>query len=214
MDLVTPDFDRVAGIYRALEYGAFGGTLQRARVACIDRLRDCRDILLLGDGDGRFLNALLRVAPEARVHSVDASQAMLNLAAARLTSADRSRVTFEQADARAFDAGARTFDAVVTLFFLDCFVEADVRALIDRLAPRLRPGGVWLFADFAIPERGIARLYAKFVVSSLYLFFRWRTHLVARNLPPSEALLADAGLELIAEREFRGGLLRSSVWRL
>lgn len=207
-------FDRVARVYHALEFAAFGGALQRARTAHIARLRHCDDILILGDGDGRFLTALLPIAPHARVHCVDASRAMQDLAAARVGAADRDRVTFECADARALDLGARRFDAVVTLFFLDCLTAGEVDALIARTTPHLRPRALWLFADFAIPPRGLARLHARVIVGTLYRFFQWRAGLEVQTLPPSEALLERAGFVLEDERGFRAGLIRSTVYAL
>nr|MBP6717075.1 class I SAM-dependent methyltransferase [Acidobacteriota bacterium] len=143
---------------------------------------------------------------------VDGSARMLSLAAARLTAEERTRATFEHADARQYDPGPRPFDAIVTLFFLDCFVEHDVRQLVSRLSPCLRAGGIWLFADFAIPARAPARWHAQLVVNGLYLFFRWRAGLDARALPPSEAILQTAGLVAADQREYRAGLIRSVVY--
>jgi len=207
-----PGFDRVARSYRALEYLAFGGTLQRARIAHLAAIRHCTDVLILGDGDGRFLSALLAEAPAARVHCIDASAAMQAIAAARLSDADRARVTFECADARTVELSTRAFDAIVTMFFLDCFVDEDVRLLVAQLTPRLRPKGVWLFADFNIPPRGLARVHARLVVAVLYAFFRWQTCIAARVLPSSEAHLRAAGLTCTAEHEFRARLVRSTVY--
>ena len=205
-------FDRVARIYRALEYAAFGATLQRARTAHVDRLRGCRDVLFLGDGDGRFLAALLAAAPHARVTSVDASAAMLTMAAARVHDDDSARVTFTRADMRTITPPPQSLDAIVTLFSLDCVSDDDVRAVVRRLAPALRAQGQWLFADFALPPRGLARLHARVVVAALYLFFRWQTHIPARALPQSERWLSEAGLVLLAETSFRAGLIRSAVY--
>lgn len=205
-------FDRVARIYQALEVAAFGRTLQRARTAYVNQLANSRDVLILGDGDGRFLQVLLCAAPHARVHSVDGSARMLQLAASRLSEANRSRVTFECADARHFTPNSSGYDAVATLFFLDCFSTTDVRALISRLSQTLHAEGQWLFADFAIPPRGFSRLYATVVVAALYLFFRWRAGLEVQQLPPSEQLLVSAGFQCRDAREFRGGLIRSAVY--
>ncbi|MBP6717208.1 MAG: class I SAM-dependent methyltransferase, partial [Acidobacteria bacterium] len=116
----------MARIYHALELAAFGRTLQRARTAFLDRITAGSRVLILGDGDGRFLRALLDTVPGCTVHCVDGSAHMLSLAAARLTAEERTRVTCEHADARQYDPGPRPFDAIVTLFFLDCFVEHDV----------------------------------------------------------------------------------------
>lgn len=207
-----PGFDRVARIYRLLERAAFGRALERARLAHIDALRGTLDVLILGDGDGRFLRALLAVAPNARMVSVDASATMLGLAAAGLSVADRARVTLIHKDARQFNPGAQTFDAIVTMFFLDCFVDEDVTRLVSRLAQSLRPAGRWLFADFAIPDRGLVRVTSRLIVSALYRFFRWQAGIEARSLPHSEDALHAAGLTCVGEQEFRGGLTRSSLF--
>lgn len=212
VDPLMPGFDRLAGIYRTLEHVAFGQALQRARLAYVSSLRDALDVLVLGDGDGRFLKALVTTSPHARIVSVDASAAMLQRAAAELTDDERARVTFIHADARTFDPGADTFDAIVTLFFLDCFTDGDVEHLVARLSPTLRPAGRWLFADFAIPDRGLARLAAVSIVSVLYAFFRWQTGIEARTLPHSEAALHKAGLYCVGEEEFRAGLIRSALF--
>jgi ubiquinone/menaquinone biosynthesis C-methylase UbiE len=213
MARLTQGFDRVATAYHTLEWLAFGGALQRARTVFLDRLVSCRDVLVLGDGDGRFLSALLDVAPDVRVHSVDASARMLALAKDRLRGDARARVTFEHIDARHLDPGAHTYDAVVTMFFLDCFSDRDAETIVSRVRQHLRPGGLWLFADFAIPATGLARLHARLVVAALYRFFRWRADLDARTLPPSEVILERSALSRVAHREFRAGLIRSVVYQ-
>jgi ubiquinone/menaquinone biosynthesis C-methylase UbiE len=205
-------FDRVAGIYQALEYLAFGRALERARLRYVERLRDRRHVLIVGEGDGRFLERLLAVAPQARVRCVDSSAAMLARAAGRLDPAARARVEFECADVRVVDIPPRTYDAVVTMFVLDCLSAAEVTGVVRRLAGGLQREGVWLFADFAIPARGWRRLRAELWVGTLYLFFRWQTGLGARELPPSEDILRDAGFRLLDSTTLQQGLLRSAVY--
>lgn len=203
------DFDRVASSYRWLEYLAFGRTLQRARTAHMAELAGCRDILIVGDGDGRAVAQLAAIASTARIHCIDTSQRMLDTAARRLPAAARDRVTFTCADVRTFDAGHHTWDAVVTLFVLDCFSDDDVRAIVERLHAALRPGGRWLFADFAMPAHGWRRRRARIWIDVLYRFFRWRTGLAVSRLPASEAILAAAGLVPLAVEERQAGMIRS-----
>jgi ubiquinone/menaquinone biosynthesis C-methylase UbiE len=203
-------FDRVAGIYRLLEHAAFGRTLQRARTAHLEAVRGCRDILVVGDGDGRCLEAIVAMAPEARVTAVDASAGMLARAHRRITAAGAAnRVTFQHADVRLGAWPSDGYDAVVTMFVLDCFTPRDAEAIVAALARGVRPDGVWLFADFAMPDRGWRRLHARFVVGVLYAFFRWTTGIEARELPPSEAAIAAQGFAIAAAREYRGGSIRS-----
>jgi ubiquinone/menaquinone biosynthesis C-methylase UbiE len=210
---VTPaNFDRVARVYRWLEHVAFGGSLQRARVVQLHHLRDCRRILLLGDGDGRALARILAIAPASRVVSVDASRRMLELSARRIGNADRERVTLQHADARTLSLSPQSVDAVVTQFFLDCFTPAEVAHIVATLAPALCPGGRWLFTDFALPPHGPRRAAGRALVNSLYAFFRWTTGITARALPPSEDAIRNAGFDVFADVTLAGGLLRSVVF--
>lgn len=206
-------YDRLARCYRLLETLAFGRALERARFAHFDHLRDRRDILLLGDGDGRGLQHVCRIAPHAHITSVDSSAGMLARAAARLSPADRERVTFHHADALNLPLPAGRHDAIVTLFFLDCFDAAQVRELVACLRPALTPDGVWLFADFNLPDHGWSRLRALVWLALMFAFFRWQTGLATRALPPSETILQKSGLEPVARQTWQGDFLRSIVYR-
>jgi ubiquinone/menaquinone biosynthesis C-methylase UbiE len=206
-------FDRLARGYGALEWLAFGRDLERARFQFLDRLRGCRDVLILGEGDGRCLQRVVRIAPAARVRCVDASAGMLDRARERVRGADEgTRIRFELADARRAGFPDAAYDAVLTFFFLDCFVADDVASLVGRVQRSLRPGGVWLFADFDTPPRGWSRLRARLWLASLYWFFRWQAGIDAKVLPPSEGLLASAGLRPAAALSLRGGFIRSCAY--
>ena len=209
---LTRGFDRLARVYQPLEVLAFGRSLEATRFGFIDRLAGCRRVLVLGDGDGRCLARLVRVAPGARVTSIDASPAMLARARARLGVAERARVDFIRADARTVELPTDAFDAVVTLFFLDCFTDADVRQIVARVVPALAAGAQWLFADFAVPARGWRRLRARLWVGFLYACFRWETGIEARHLPDMEGAIANAGLRPIAEGTGEAGLLRTVLF--
>ena len=208
-------FDRLARVYRVLEFAAFGRDLERARFCLLEHLSGCRDILVLGEGDGRCLARLVGLAPQARFHCVDASGAMLALARHRLAAAGRAGpcVRFEHADAFSAALAPAHYDAVVTLFFLDCFSTEQVAALRDRIQASLKPGAAWLFADFAVPSQGWQRWRARAWLAVLYAFFRWQTNLAAWSLPDSERLLAEAGWRPEAIREFQGGLVRTVLFQ-
>ncbi|HTB64267.1 MAG TPA: class I SAM-dependent methyltransferase [Opitutales bacterium] len=206
------NFDPLARVYFLLEYAAFGRELERARFCFLEKLRNCRDILLLGEGDGRCMARLAQIAPQARLHCVDASQAMLHRAAARLDAPTRSRVTFTCAEVQAWTPPVESCDAVVTLFFLDCFSPETVAALVARMQPALRPGALWLFADFILPASGFARWRAQVWLRVMYCFFRWQTGLAVKMLPPSEAILRAAGWKPQAIRDFHGVFVRSVLF--
>jgi ubiquinone/menaquinone biosynthesis C-methylase UbiE len=137
------NFDALAVGYRALEWLAFGRDLERARFAWLDRLSDRRRILLLGEGDGRALARLADLAPQAHLHYLDASPAMLAQAQRNLGARAAGRVTFECGDALTCSLPPGAYDAVTTLFFLDCFTADHVSALVTRLGPPHPPRAPW-----------------------------------------------------------------------
>jgi SAM-dependent methyltransferase len=207
-------FDRLAQNYRALEFLAFGGALERARFRYLERLRRCRRILVLGEGDGRSLARLVQLAPEAHIHCLDLSAGMLARAAARLQGTPAAdRVTFEQADILAGGPLPAGCDAVTTFFFLDCFTAEQAEGVVSRVQAALAPEAFWLFADFVLPPRGLARLRGRAWLAVLYAFFRWQTGLPARVLPPSEALIERAGFAPEASEDSQNGLVRTTVFR-
>jgi len=203
------DFDRVASAYRWLEYLAFGTTLQRARTTHLEALAGCSRILVVGDGDGRCLARIVDAAPNARIHAVDTSARMLALAGRRLPASARSRVTLERRDVRTLQPASTPWDAIVTMFVLDCLSTEDVRRVAHALVPGLRKGGIWLFADFAVPSRGWRRVRARPWIGLPYRSFQWRTGLAVTSLPAAEAELEAAGLVPVDARERQGGMVRS-----
>ena len=205
-------FCRLAPVYAFLEKIAFGRGLERVRFCLLGELRDCREILLLGEGDGRCLAQVLKVAPQARCHVVDSSPAMLQHAASRLAASDRVRVTFECADVLTWQPPHCRYDAVVSLFFLDCFEADDVRRLVDGLTRALRPGAKWVWADFVLPEKGPARWRAQGWLAVMYGFFRIVTQLPARQLPPTENILHRAGWRPAAVRQWPFIFARCAVY--
>jgi ubiquinone/menaquinone biosynthesis C-methylase UbiE len=211
--------DPIARVYRWLEYASFGRGLQRCREAFLPEIAGAREVLLLGDGDGRFLAAFLHRNPDAHVTSVDSSGRMLALARDRIrpwTGAigpDR-QVRFHQADAATWRPPPGTcFDLIVTQFFLDCFDDGDLERMIPALAGAAAPGARWLVAEFRQPAHGPAAWRAKIWIGSLYAAFRLMTGLEARQLPNYRQLLQAQGF--IQEREMiaEWGLLTAQLWR-
>lgn len=206
-------FDSLTRCYRALEFLAFGRDLERARFCLLDRLVHCHEILVLGEGDGRCLARLVKVAPTACIHCIDASAAMLARAEVRIAGSEaHRRVTFECADIFAASLPPAHFDAVVTCFFLDCFTADQTAAIVGRVSSSLRPTAQWLFADFSVPAHGLARKRAQAWLAILYTFFRLQTRLQAHVLPPSEDLIQHAGFQPLETRSFQLGLLRTVLF--
>ncbi len=207
------DFSRIARAYRWMEYFSFGTLLETARYSHLDAMQASRRAFVLGDGDGRFLQKLLRCNRQIDVHAVDCSAGMVALARKRSASDGGSnRVQWTHADALAWGPEGRC-DLIVTHFFLDCFSTQQVAELVARLVPHLEPGGLWVNSDFTIPASGLARIAGWAIVRGLYAAFFVLTGLRTQRLPQDEAAFASAGLVLEERTLLGGGLLKSEVWR-
>jgi SAM-dependent methyltransferase len=212
---MTMNFDRLAPHYRWIEGVSAGHKLQSCRTAFLKEIAAPERILIVGEGNGRFLVECRRAWPCARITCVDSSRRMLALARARLLRAGfaDAGVDFIHADALDWPAPRAAFDLVVTHFFLDCFPEEQLERVVSLLAEAAAAGAEWLLADFQIPGSGLARWRARLIVGSLYLFFRAATGLPARRLIAPDALLERNGFQLAARRVTDWGLLRSDRWR-
>ncbi|MEP6585218.1 MAG: class I SAM-dependent methyltransferase, partial [Candidatus Udaeobacter sp.] len=167
-------FDLVAPHYRWLETILFGNRLQLARTYWIDKIARPKRTLILGEGNGRFLCELLRVYPRLQVDCVDASNTMLQLTRMRV------RRTFPESFPHVHFfcedilnwSPQKSYDLLVTHFFLDCFPRNELSLIVEKLANAAKPGATWLIADFAIPQQRFARARARLLLSLMYAFFR------------------------------------------
>jgi ubiquinone/menaquinone biosynthesis C-methylase UbiE len=206
------NFDKLARVYRWMEYATFGPWLWRCRCAFLPELRGCRRALVLGDGDGRFTARLLSKNSDVHIVAVDASAAML-ASLERRAGAHADRLHVEHADARTFPLRKAGYDLVATHFFLDCLTTNEVQALASRVRAVVEDGARWVVSEFAVPEGWFGRAVARPVVAGLYWAFGMLTGLSVRRLPCYEEALRTNGFALEKRRTRLGGLLVSQVWR-
>lgn len=209
-------FDSIAPAYRTLETMAFGGDLQRARVACLGEIGTPRRALIVGEGNGRFLCELLRRHPSVEIDCVDASERMVELARRRVERVlpdHVRRVRFFQRDIVTWAPPETSYDLIVTHFFLDCFSEDRMAGIVTRLSRAATPGATWLLADFCVPGGGFARVRAGLWLSAMYRFFQFTAGIEATQLEDPSSSLRTAGFALKGQHLFRSGMVKSELWR-
>ena len=207
-----PNFDRIAPLYRWLEYPTLGPLLAQTRNHFLPSLDGCRSALVLGDGDGRFTARLLAAHPALRAQAVDLSQAMLRLLEARVARAGAAnRLQTTWADALDWRPHGPV-DLVVTHFFLDCLTLPQVEFLLQRLQPSLAPDALWLVSDFQVPE-GWLQLPGWLLIRALYAAFRVLTGLRVTRVPAYRQALSAAGFRKVSEHSRLKGLLVTELWQ-
>ena len=203
-------FGRLASMYRWLEYLSFGPYLDRCRNLRLPEMTSARNALVYGDGDGRFLARLVSAAPQMTITAVDADSTMLRHAARRLP--PQAHVTLRQADALAYTPQGH-YDLIVSHFFVDCFSDAELISLLQRLPGAIDTSTVWVLSDFALPSGRVSSRVGRMVISALYTAFGMLTGLRTRSLPDHAAVMNAAGWLLEDQEHLLAGLLVSERWR-
>jgi SAM-dependent methyltransferase len=211
--------DRIARWYRWMEYLGMGRSLERRRSEFLREASRARRVLILGDGDGRFLSCLLASNSSARVDSVDSSSEMIAVSRARLASGGcrnalaTGQIEFHHADARTWTPPPdRQYDLVVTHFFLDCFSDEELARLIPHVAAMTTDHASWIVSEFCEPRVGWRAWRAKLWTRGLYLLFGWTTGLAVRRLPDFRLYLRRAGFQRQRQVSANGGMLVSEFW--
>ncbi|MEO6002894.1 MAG: class I SAM-dependent methyltransferase [Opitutus sp.] len=203
-------FETLAPHYTWMEKVLAGGRLQRSRTAWLNELAGCKRILIAGVGHGHFLRVCAQRFPQAHFVSVDESDGML--AHARRGFEDDPRFSFIHASLPRWRPAPRSFDAVATHFFLDCFPPEELREVVDSLANGLTDRARWLVTDFSVPASGWRRQRARAIHLAMYTFFRPVTGIRARRVTPPDALLRHHGFELSGRTHRDWGLIQSDIW--
>jgi ubiquinone/menaquinone biosynthesis C-methylase UbiE len=202
-------FDLVAGLYPLLEQIVFGSKLSRARSAFISRVAEGSKILLIGEGNGRFLCELVRQSSSASITVVDSSARMLAAASRRIASVDYcSRIELVHADILEWQPSAGCYDRIVTHFFLDLFPPESLRRLVEKVSQLAMGDCLWINVDFTFENQ---RLPRKFLMWAQYRFFRIFAGIEAAHLFDARPLLRNASWKTLETKLLDSGLISASV---
>jgi ubiquinone/menaquinone biosynthesis C-methylase UbiE len=207
-------FDALAPHYRWMEFVLAGEKLQRCRTAFLSEVSHRHNVLIIGEGNGRFLLECRRALPQAQITCADASAPMLARARARLQGSGLGldHIEFIQTDGLVWQPPAQTYDLLVTHFFLDCFRPDQLSSVIAALARAAKPDATWLLADFQVPAAGLGRYRALLIHRLMYVFFRLVTRLPARQLTAPDEFLRACDFSLRERKVYDWGLLRTDRW--
>jgi cyclopropane fatty-acyl-phospholipid synthase-like methyltransferase len=206
-------FDRLAPHYRWMELALAGEKLQRCRRHFLNRIQKAENILLLGEGHGRFLAECLAQFPETNITCVDASEGMLNQCRARVHGTAASRVTLIHTDVLQWTPRSVQYDLIASHFFFDCFRAEEIKSIVGNISSSASHTAAWLISDFQLAHGGARQVRSRLILWSMYLFFRAVTKLPASQLATPDVALEQAGWTLISRAESEWDLLRSDLWQ-
>lgn len=206
------NFNRVAPYFERLERIVFHKQMQRCRTIFLSDLPSLNKAALVGEGDGRFLIELLKYCECEKIHYIDSSQTMLEIARQRLQKCSSdfvNRVEFYHRDLSVESMPDQNYDLIVTNFFLDVFDEKSLEENISKIAKSCKKSCAWLYADFQISGSLLRRLRSGAWIKVMYLFFKLISQIEANKLIDPSKFLDRQGFELQASIEMSQGLMRA-----
>jgi hypothetical protein len=169
-----------------------------------------RRALVLGDGDGRFTQALANAFPDLLIDSVELSAGMVSQMRRRVPVSSRVRIIQGSVFEFAF---AGPYDIAFTHFFLDCFDTSTATSLVRLVSAHLtEQRAIWIVSDFRQLPNGWRRLYSRAWLKIMYLFFQAATGLETGELPDYVPGFKAAGFEKCTEKVSMAGMLASEWW--
>jgi ubiquinone/menaquinone biosynthesis C-methylase UbiE len=201
-------FDLVARIYPTLERLVFGVRLDDARKAFFEEILEADRVLLVGEGNGRFLKSLIAWKRAGCICVVERSKVMIRLAKNRAGDSGKVGLEFIEADFRVYRP-EQEFDCVVTHFFLDLFNPPSQLAIIEKMAESVANGGTWINVDF-VPAR---TLRGSILMWLQYTFFRIVSRIESKRCFDESEAAAAVGWTIAEAISYLGGLVVAKRYR-
>ena len=204
----TNNFNAIAPFYDRLCRLVFGDKIRVAQAEAVRYMPPNSKVLIVGGGTGWILDEISRIHPSGiKITYIEKSDQMIALARNRQVGGDE--VQFLQTAIEDIRLDQDSYDVVVTPFILDCLSEPVLGTVFKKLDSCLRPGGLWLYTDFALtPE---SRFWQQVTLKVMYLFFRLTSSIGAHKLTPVSGYFAR--FQVVAEKQFMSGFISVQVFR-
>ncbi|WP_161971810.1 class I SAM-dependent methyltransferase [Algoriphagus kandeliae] len=192
-------FRWVTSWYRPLSRLIFGDQLSNANRQFLSA--DLKgNILIIGGGDGLDY---VDFAKTWRGEYWELSNAMLEKAKTNLQD---SKLSFHLGSF----SSTTTFDWVLLPFVLDTMSDSDIRELLGKIKKQLKPEGKLILSEFFQTKNFCQKIITKLMI----WFFKFTASHPRSNLPNYEQWFRDFGFELVEEKKWRNGWIRSQIWEV
>jgi len=201
------DYNNAAWFYDTLARIIFGKAINKSQTCFFKKIDSGSSILIIGGGTGWILDEIAqRQSDGLEIVYVEKSSKMINAARKRLTGLNKVIFIHEAVENSVFN---KSFDIVITSFLFDSFSNSTINIVFQKLAVKLKPGGLWLYSDFIEPKK----LWHKLLLNSMYAFFKVVCKIEADNLPDLTLLFKKFNLDLIDENSFYGNFITGRIYK-
>jgi ubiquinone/menaquinone biosynthesis C-methylase UbiE len=204
---MASNYDNSAPFYDGLSRLVFGKTLIKAQVYLLPFIPAGAKVLIVGGGTGWILEQLTKIHPSGlNITYVEISAKMTELSRKRNTG--NNTVSFIN-DAIENVMLAADYDAVITPFLFDNFIEETLPALFNHIHQSLKPMGLWLCTDYQVT----GKLWQKALLKSMYLFFKLLCGIDTTTLPDINAQFAKHNYKKKSAKTFFADFIISTQYQ-
>ena len=204
------NYDKTAGFYDLLAKMMFGNTLMLAQKSVLPYIPKQAKILIVGGGTGAILEEITKLHESGMdIVYIEISEKMLLKSAQRQVG--NNKVQFVHAAIEDYETNTQ-FDVIITSFLFDNFKQDKATLVFKKLDKLLIPYGKWLFTDFNV-EKNSSAFWQRWLLKSMYLFFKISSNVEANQLPDTASLFSDTHYKQIFQQSFYGKFIHSAVYQ-
>jgi len=195
----VPNYDLIAPYYDKLASVVFGNQLVLAQNYFLSALGNPKRILVFGGGTGHMLVPMLQLYPNACIHFIESSSAMITKAKSKVIGVTKS-IYFICGTEQDLVDKANTYDVILTPFVLDVFETKYLANVFSLLLESLSPGGRWIQTDFNVNHH--SSIWKQALLWLMYRFFKVVAGQHNQKLPDFRQYFDNSHLRILDQKEF------------
>lgn len=181
------NYNAIANIYDFLSRLIFQKSIINAQVFLLNHIPPNSKVLIAGGGTGWVLEELSKIHAEGiEITYVEKSEKMISLS--KRKDIRQNKVEFINKSVEDFSI-EKKYDIVFTAFLFDNFLPGKIEFVFAKLNQLLKPGGLWLYADFVNGNQG--KLWQKLLLKTMYLFFKLTCNIETLQLTDMNKFFAE-----------------------
>ncbi|MGZ3872508.1 MAG: class I SAM-dependent methyltransferase [Mucilaginibacter sp.] len=201
------NYNNSAWFYDPLARVVYGRALVDAQVYLLQFVPANANVLIVGGGTGWILEELAKIQPSGlQITYVEVAADMMARSKKRQTGSNK--VLFIHDAVENIKPGQK-FDAVITPFLFDNFTRQTMQKVFNHIHLLLKPGGIWLNADFQLT----GKWWQPLLLKSMFVFFKLLCKIEASRLPDIKAQFETDGYQPVEQKTFFGEFIVAEVYR-
>ncbi|WP_295801858.1 class I SAM-dependent methyltransferase [Mucilaginibacter sp.] len=205
---MASNYNNSAWFYDGLSRLVYGRALINAQVYLLQFVPANSSVLIVGGGTGWILEELTKIHPSGlSLTYVEIAADMMARSMRRNTGLNSVAFINNAIENVAIN---EEFDVVITPFLFDNFTEATAQKVFNYIHQLLKPGAIWLNADFQLT----GKWWQSVLLKSMFLFFRMLCKIEASQLPDVERLFILGGFKVLEGNCFYGDFVVARVYEI